>query len=152
MLSQCFENEYSKINLGILITSFAQATKFQGLSLSNNETNILLIYVKKAWISNPNKSQKSNHDQITITNYLENYKLQENCNLFTDISQLESHPFLQWNCLTQLLKNILILFLETCLSLVIFIHWERLGCQGPLDLSYDYKITVPVMFNLSGPK
>lgn len=54
-----FENEYGKINLGILTTSFAQATKFQGLSLSNNETNILSVYVKKAWISSPNDSQKS---------------------------------------------------------------------------------------------
>lgn len=69
-----FENEYGKINLGILTTSFAQATKFQGLSLSNNETNILLADVKKAWISSPNDSQKSSHDQNTITTYLLKFK------------------------------------------------------------------------------
>lgn len=70
MRSQCFENEYGKIHLGILITGFAWATKFQGLNLSNNETNILVMHVKIACILHPKRSQQSNHDQSTIMNYL----------------------------------------------------------------------------------
>lgn len=50
------------------------------------------------------------------------------------------------------LKKVLVLFLEACLSLAIFVHLEKLGCQGPLDQSYDYNINVLVAFNLPGPK
>lgn len=78
LLLWCFENRYGKIHLGTLIQSSAYTTKFQELGLSNNETNILLMHVRTAWISNPNKSQQSNHDQSTIMNYLLKLKWQLN--------------------------------------------------------------------------
>lgn len=64
--------------LAIFILSAAYATKFQELSISNNETNTLLMHVKTAWISNPSRSEQSNHDQNITINYLLKLKSQLN--------------------------------------------------------------------------